>query len=205
MSAHLSVGQSDFERVRALKEGVLGWSKLPHFIVFRELMRAKPNADILVCGVYHGLDLRYMQGIADDLGQTVRLTGVDRFEDSECDDWPEDKKGKGFGWQVAAGCPPPDMDSARRNAPTANLVKDDSLHFLRETEQQFDIVWLDSAHNYEQVVREIQAGLRVLKPGGLLGGDDYVWGVETGGVDRAVQAMLPQHTVWFKTLWVAQP
>jgi len=89
----VGVGQKDIDRLRELKEGVLGWSALAHYITFRELLKAKPNARILVCGVYHGLDLRYLAGIAEDLGQKPTLVGVDLFSDGPCADWPEDKRG----------------------------------------------------------------------------------------------------------------
>lgn len=203
LSHQICATQEDVDRCRALKEGVPGWSELAHFLFFRELLRAKPNASILMVGVYHGLDLRYLEGLATDLGQTIKLTGVDLFSTDSPADWPEDKKG--MTWEEGAGCPPPDMEAAKRNAPTATIIKGDSTTFMYLTKDIFDVIYLDGAHDYDSVDREIMFAKNILRPGGLLAGDDYHWGVPTGGVDKAVQGHFPTHAVFFNRLWVAQP
>lgn len=203
LSLHVCATQEDVDRCRQLKEGVPGWSELAHFLFFRELLKAKPNASILMIGVYHGLDLRYLEGLAKDLGQTVKLTGVDLFSTDSPADWPEDKKG--MTWEQGAGCPPPNMEAAHRNAPTATIIKGDSAHYMATTTEGFDVVFLDGAHTEKQVNSEIFWAKNILYPRGFLCGDDYHWGVPTGGVDKAVQGHFPSHAVFFNRLWVAQP
>ncbi len=199
----VGVGQKDVERLRELKEGVPGWSELAHFIFFRELLRAKPNASVLVCGVYNGLDLRYMAGIAQDLGHTVRLVGVDLFENAETADWPDEDKGKGLTWEQSSfHAPGPSLENSRKNCPSAELHKGDAVAFMRNCQEKFDIIYLDDSHDYLTVSAEIPAALSILKPGGLIAGDDYVW--RNNEVKQAVCELLPHHAVMFQRIWLAE-
>ena len=197
----VGVGQPDIDRLRELKEGVPGWSELAHYITFRELLKAKPNARILVCGVYHGLDLRYLAGIAEDLGQKPTLVGVDLFSDGPCADWPVEKRG--LPWMEAVGCPAPDMEAAKRNCPSAQIYKSDSVEFMQGSPFLFDVIVLDASHDEASVRAEIVAAQRILAHGGILLGDDYVWGMGDG-VKKAVEALLPHHIVLFNRIWLSQ-
>ena len=51
---------------------------------------------------------------------------------------------------------------------------------------QVDFVWIDAAHDYEQVKRDIANWAPLVKHGGIVGGHDYSDG-ETDGVGRAVR------------------
>lgn len=199
----VGVGEKDIARLRELKEGIPGWSELAHYIVFRELLRTKPNASVLMCGVYHGLDLTYMAGIAQDLGQTVRLVGVDLFENAETTDWPDEDKGKGLTWEQSSfHAPGPSMEASKKNCPTAELHKGDAVAFMRNCQEKFDIIFLDDAHDLGTLMAEIPAALAILKPGGLLAGDDYIWCKNE--VKQAVCELLPHHAVLFQRIWVAE-
>ena len=63
-----------------------------------------------------------------------------------------------------------------------------------------DMVFVDAAHDYESVRRDIQTAMRLLKPGGLLCGHDHShsW----PDVKRAVDELVPQrqihHTIWWE-------
>lgn len=206
LTNHLSVligaNKEEWEHCASLKEGVPGWSGVGHYLFFQELMKCKPNARILVCGVYHGLDLRYMDGIAKKLGQKVELVGVDLFEDKECPDWPEEQRGKGLGWEQSCHkAPAPDMDAAVVNS-SALIVQCDSVKFMLAQTIPFDIIYLDTSHDEQTVRNEINAALRILAPGGFLAGDDYPSSMPSWGVDRAVQDLLPEHIVMFQRIWV---
>lgn len=62
----------------------------------------------------------------------------------------------------------------------AVLHPDDSL-----PESHFDLVFIDGAHDYESVRRDIEKSIASLKPGGLLVFHDYASGIDPG-VTRAV-------------------
>jgi hypothetical protein len=68
------------------------------------------------------------------------------------------------------------------SAPSANLFRDNSV----------DFVFIDAAHDYDNVKADIQAWLPKVKSGGLLSGDDYIY---FPGVKRAVTELLHGHRV----------
>lgn len=208
-SVLIGADKEDFDHCAALKEGVPGWSKMEHYLFFRELLRSKARPEplrILVCGVYHGLDMRYMAGIAEKLGQNVELVGVDLFEDKESPDWPEETKGKGLTWEQSCHkAPPPNEEAARKNCLSATIVRGNSIEWMQNNmHREFDIIYLDSDHSEQTVRAEIEAAHPLLAPCGLLAGDDYQPAFPTWGVDKAVQALLPNHIVLFNRIWVAQ-
>jgi hypothetical protein len=201
----VGANKEEWDHCAALKEGVPGWSKIEHYLFFRELMKSKPNARILVCGVYHGLDMRYMAGIAEKLGQKVELVGVDLFENKECADWPEELRGKGLTWEQSMhNAPPPSEEASRKNCPSATIYKGNSAEWMTAYRgPAFDIVFLDSSHDFGTVSDEIMAARNILRYGGILAGDDYPASLPSWGVDRAVQALLPNHIVLFNRIWVS--
>lgn len=46
-------------------------------------------------------------------------------------------------------------------------------HVLEQLNVRADIIYIDAAHEYEQVYADIKAYWKLLKPGGVLMGDDY--------------------------------
>lgn len=56
-------------------------------------------------------------------------------------------------------------------------------------DHSLDFVFIDASHEYEDVLDDIRHWLPKVKPGGMLGGDDYNW----PGVNRAVKELLPGH------------
>lgn len=53
-----------------------------------------------------------------------------------------------------------------------------------------DFVFLDAAHDYENIKADIIAWLPKVKPGGWIGGHDYTW---NEGIRRACNELLPNH------------
>lgn len=46
---------------------------------------------------------------------------------------------------------------------------------LKSSQAQFDFIWVDGDHQFEAVISDLELGLSLLKPGGILAGDDYNW------------------------------
>lgn len=74
------------------------------------------------------------------------------------------------------------------SAPAASLFRDNSL----------DFVFIDAAHDYDNVIADINAWLPKVKSGGILSGDDYY---HFPDVKRAVSELLqghrPEGVYWF--------
>ena len=64
-----------------------------------------------------------------------------------------------------------------------------------------DMVFIDAAHDYDSVVRDIGTARRLLVPGGLLCGHDY--GGSWPGVVQAVNELVPSkgvvNSIWYAT------
>lgn len=72
----------------------------------------------------------------------------------------------------------------------------------RFADNEFDMVYIDGEHNYDSVVDDIKAALRIVKPFGWIAGHD----VGSGGVGRAVLELLGQPIVFPDTSWlIAKP
>jgi hypothetical protein len=197
----LSVGipMRTHQRFTAIKERIPGWSTTAHLAFFDAVVRNPAINDVLVCGVYHGLDLALLANAATQADRTLNLTGVDLFSAEPCADWPEAKRGQT--WQQAGFGEPPSMAAARQNAPVAVLVRGDSATFLRESGMRFDFIWLDTSHDAETVRGEIHAAKLALRPNGLLAGDDYTGPDAAWGVEKVVKELLPSHGVFFSRIW----
>lgn len=181
-----------------------GWSNVIHFQFFRSLFLSMERPRILVCGVYHGLDLALIELAANSTGRPFgRLVGVDLFSSEPCADWPAEKRG--MTWKQAFGCEPPSESAARANAPSAEIVRSNSVEYLKKHAGEFDAIFLDTSHDYETVRAEISACLRRYARI-VLCGDDYSGGPADcdWGVAKAVEEMAPHHFALFNRIWLAE-
>lgn len=94
-------------------------------------------------------------------------------------------------------------DVHRRFDPYENVT------VLRMTSDEFfegydgdglDWIYVDGSHAYEQVLVDLENALKIMKPGGLILGDDYKWGGRWGkpGVTKAVDEFLEKHKLKIK-------
>lgn len=185
-----------------LRKSIPGWSTPLHHAFFEIVFSELPDdASVLVCGVYHGLDLALMRTAGWDARPSISVVGVDLFSSEPCDDWTDEQRAKGT-WQANGFGEPPSLEAAQRNAPSANLVKASSTDFMYATDSKFDFVYLDTSHDYATLVREIYSSRMVLKPGGILAGDDYT-GPENWGVQKACEELLPNHVAIGGRIWIS--
>jgi len=149
-----------------------------------------------------------MAKILNSLGRKdYIIVGVDKFEDSPCDDWSEEQRS--LTWEQAGFGPAPTLAKAKENLidlqVTANvfLVPDLDKKFLRNTHQKFDFIYLDTSHDYQTVKTTIKLALDKLNPKGLIGGDDFSdrgnWGVAS-----AVRDSFDHFDLFFNWLWLGQ-
>lgn len=60
------------------------------------------------------------------------------------------------------------------SVPYVFIKKRDSVEFLKSfPDQCFDLIYIDSSHQYEHTKKELVEALRVIKKGGIIAGHDY--------------------------------
>jgi hypothetical protein len=208
-AATMGVTPEDIVAANELGTRIPGWSNLHHVAFFkaalRELFGTYKAPSILVCGVYHGLDLAIIADLAARYhsGRQFRLVGVDLFSSQPCADWPQEKRG--MTWEQAFGCAPPNMIAAATNCPRAEIRQCDSVTYLANNGHDFDFIYLDTSHDEQTVRRELTSALINPRDYSLIAGDDYGGeGGFEGGVQRAVDSMLPNHLAVFNRIWISQ-
>jgi hypothetical protein len=123
----------EWGRIHSIIQRIPGWTKpeqaLFFLAVLEELFRSERTPRMLICGVYHGLDLALIADVAAAyFGRSVELHGVDLFSAEPCADWPEEKRG--MTWEQAFQCPPPSLDAARANCPGAQIYQNKASYHV---------------------------------------------------------------------------
>ena len=80
-------------------------------------------------------------------------------------------------------------------------TSDDAIHDLQG--QQFDLIYIDGVHTYDQVKKDIENYRKILKPGGLMCGHDYdpYW---QGVMDAINEAFGKPDLKFADSTWVVQ-
>lgn len=87
------------------------------------------------------------------------------------------------------------------NISTITLTSDDAISQLEG--HQYDFIYIDGLHQYEQVKTDISNYMRFVKPNGFIGGHDY--GPSWPGVKVAVHNVLGKPDKIFQdTSWIKQ-
>ena len=104
-------------------------------------------------------------------------------------------------------------DSRIAFRPNIIKYKMDSKEFLRSIEKvTFDFIYIDGDHTAEGVLQDAVLGWRLLKPGGIMAFDDYLWedprGIEfqpgwsidtfVGAVKEESEVLLSNSQVWLR-------
>jgi hypothetical protein len=193
----------DRTRVAAICETVKGYSTEKHYAFFRHLLTYTRTARMLMLGVYYGRDIVFLLDLAARLQKPLSITGVDKFSDDFCEDWPVERRS--LNWQAAGFGAAPTLDAAKSNIARfgqAELIKERDAYFLARCKDKFDAIYLDTSHDYETVCRQIRQALPLLASEGLLMGDDYS-DQGTWGVRRALSELAPGHVVFGNWIWIA--
>jgi predicted O-methyltransferase YrrM len=147
--------------------------------------QAGARASIAEIGSYRG---RSTRALAEHT--TGQLIAIDTWEGSS-DFTPEQKSGllDDFKKNMAG------LD----NVTPLKMTSSEAAGAL--SNQQFDMIFIDAEHDYDNVKADIQAWLPRLKPGGLLCGHDYIDCYP--GVLKAVGELVPGfglagYSIWYK-------
>jgi len=57
---------------------------------------------------------------------------------------------------------------------TMRMLSVDAARVLRDAEAQFDCIYLDAGHDYDNIHADIEAWWPLVKPGGMFAGHDYL-------------------------------
>lgn len=209
----ITLTQEDVIGMNAINARIPGWSDGKQYAFFKFILAELPwLKDLLIVGVYQGRDIAYILDIAGRYHKerTLRITGVDKFEDTPCEDWPKEKRQ--LNWRAAGFGEAPSLTRAAENlgwrettADRLKLIRGCDDLFLREiadTDQRFDFVYLDTSHDYETVARQLRQVWRVTREPAIVAGDDYS-DAGTWGVKRAVSERLVHHSVFANWIWFA--
>lgn len=184
-----------------------GWADLKHWTWQQQLLTKLPNLrKICMLGVYMGRDVAYMAAHLADLRQPpFHITAVDLFSDQPCADWPEEKRG--LTWEQAGFGSAPQLGAVQQNFETlglanhVTLVREDGEVFLRNTTETFDLIYIDTSHDYETTRDTILAALPRLDKMGILAGDDFsdegTWGVKKAVTELCPEVRIYQNWIWF--------
>lgn len=195
----------DQERMTIISAAVRGYSQQPHYSFFKHVFSLTMFKRVLILGVYFGRDICFMVDAAKRSGRDISVTGVDKFSDDYCDDWPEQYKNAS--WEEIGYGVAPSLEAAQENIDkfgfggSVKLIKQRDDEFLAQCNDKFDLIYIDTAHDYATVRRQLYQALPLLAEGGLMAGDDYsdrgTWGVE-----RALKELAPGHVVHGGWIWM---
>lgn len=195
-------------RIEEINAVCIGYSGQHHWQFFREVLSHPNIKNICMLGVYYGRDIAYMKAILEELGRNDSvIVGVDKFDDSFCDDWPQEKRN--LTWLEAGFGQSPDLQKTRSNllklglSSNVFLVSDSDANFLSNTNQVFDLIYIDTSHDYQSVKSLINLALSKVKPGGFLAGDDFS-DEGTWGVAKAVRESFSTFKLFYNWIWLAR-
>lgn len=185
-----------------------GWSGEKHWTWQQQLLAKLPGLrTICMLGVYMGRDVAYMAAHLAALREPpFHITAVDLFSDQPCADWPEEKRG--LSWEQAGFGNAPQLEAVRQNLDTlglgkhVTLVRQDASAFLRASSETFDLIYIDTSHDYATTRDTILAALPRVGELGILAGDDFS-DEGTWGVKKAVTELCPQVRVYQDWIWFA--
>lgn len=186
----------------------IGYSTQLHWDVFHTLLADERIKKICICGVYFGRDVCYIASILNSYGRSdYTIYAIDKFEDAFCDDWPEEKRI--LNWDAAGFGPAPSVEKAQQNINALGLEKNiivkkmRDVDFLSQTDERFDLIYLDTSHDYNTVKTTIQLAGSRLTADGIIGGDDFSdegeWGVKS-----AVNASFEKYNLYGNWLWMGK-
>lgn len=200
--------RAERDRRKAIDAVCRGYSREAHWTFFQSVLREPSVRRVLILGVYHGRDIAYVSSILDDFGRTdVDVVGVDKFDDSACADWPSHLRSAS--WFEAGFGAPPELSRALENLKRlghedrVRLVRALAEDFLATTRESFDLIYIDTSHDYDTTRRTIELAIDRLSAGGFVAGDDFS-DDGTWGVASAVRDCFSRFELFDGWIWLAR-
>lgn len=191
-------GRAVMDELRAQTD----WSSVPGFFnywpVYEEIARGLKDGDTVAeVGVWLGRSIIYLAQLLKRQGKKVKLLAVDHFK-GESNQKEHEATVRLCGGSIRAAF----EENIKRCgvADIIEIIEGDSAEMaLQVKDGALAFCFIDAAHDYESVKRDISAWKPKLKPGAILAGHD----AEYEGVKTAVKELLPN----FQSLgpvWIAK-
>lgn len=174
------------------------WKEVPGFfdsdLVYKLAVKTFPdNSTFVEIGSWMGKSACCMGELIKQSQKNIKLYAVDTFEGSEEHvDIIKDIKNNSTSL----------LDIFKNNIESCEIsdivtpIKGSSLDIVSQFEDEsIDFIFIDAAHDYDNVLADITAWYPKLKPGGMIAGDDY--SVYWNGVIKAVNKYFKDKTVFF--------
>ena len=81
------------------------------------------------------------------------------------------------------------------------IIKNKSSDFFLNNVKEFDLIFIDGSHEYEDVKNDAEAALKVAKNKGIIIFDDFLWGLKSS-ITLALIEFLHKHKKNIKILYV---
>ena len=194
---------SSLHRMSAIVNKIPGYGTIKQFSFFNFIISQIQPKRILLIGVYRGRDTCFLLEAARHHQLEINFTGVDKFSDDFCDDWPEELKQKT--WEQAGFGTAPSIEDTKQNLckfgfNDVNLIEMRDEEFLSTDTNIYDFIYLDTSHDYNSVRRQIKKALRLSHPNTIISGDDYS-DAGTWGVKKAVEEGTFEHGLYLDWIW----
>lgn len=159
---------------------------------YRDALREASDSSVFVeLGCWRGRSACFLLVEALNAGKTPSIYFVDHWGGSNEPEHQTDPELEKVYDQFLANV-------ERANYPKATVLRMPTVEaaglFKDET---VDFVWVDAGHEYDEVMADLKAWWPRVKPGGVIGGDDF----PMDGVKRAVGEFFPHAEVVSETGW----
>jgi hypothetical protein len=169
---------------------ISGWFEYPSF--YKKCFDCcEDNSTIVEVGSWFGRSTSYMGSLLKESNKNIKFYSVDTWEGS--DEEPHHKiisELKSQGKTL--------FDEYLNNLKDCGVIdyvipiKSTSIDAAKQFgDNSIDFLHIDASHDYDNVLADIIAWYPKVKPGGLITGDDYIW----GGVKKAVDEYFKGKTV----------
>ncbi len=173
--------------------------------IFRTVLDQTRAGLVIEVGTWKGASVRHMHQVSRRLGLSTRFICIDTWLGSNVEHWLEPELRKSL--KLRHGYP--DMfPQFLRNMTAAGIIDDvfplpmtttGAAHLLKRLGIVADAIYVDAGHEEEEVHLDLRLYHDLLRPGGVLFGDDYdsSW----PGVVSAVNRFAAEHRCMLQTAW----
>lgn len=187
----------------ALEVDLQGWNS--DHPVFRQVLEKTKAGLVIEVGTWKGASVVHMHRVARRLGLATRFVCIDTWLGSNPEHWLEDALRPSL--RLRHGYPRM-FEQFLRNMMHAGIMDDvfplpmtttAAAHLLKRLGLRADAIYIDAGHNEEEVYLDLRLYHDLLRPGGVLFGDDYdaAW----PGVVAAVNRFAAEQRCMLQTAW----